>query len=100
MPLVASWPLVCQSTGWLYQPLWSAGRLRVVCTEAGAVLSYAKASDDAAADVFPALSVQAPLTVRLVPSGPVYVPLSQLAIPLSASRPELCQSTGWLYQPL
>jgi hypothetical protein len=65
----------------------------------GAVLSYLKAVE-AADELLPARSVQLPLIVKPVPSGPLYVPLEQLSIPLVASVPVVDQSTAWLYQPL
>ena len=53
----------------------------------GAVASYLNAADAATGEAFPASSKHMPLTVRPVPSGPLYVPLEQLAIPESRVRP-------------
>ena len=48
----------------------------------------------------PALSRHVPDTLRLVPSGPVYVALPHDAIPETPSVPENDPETPWLYQPL
>ena len=98
IPDVASVPDVVQATAWLYQPFESAARPKAVDAD-GAVASYLNAAEAADADTLPALSVHVPLTVRPVPSGPLYVPLEQLAIPDVASVPDVVQATAWLYQP-
>jgi hypothetical protein len=98
IPDVASVPDVVHATAWLYQPFESAARPKAVDAD-GAVASYLNVAEAAAADTLPALSVHVPLTVRPVPSGPLYVPLEQLAIPDVASVPDVVQATAWLYQP-
>ena len=61
-------PDAVKATGWLYQPFESGGRDNPTET-VGLDASYSNGSLLALA-VLPALSVQVPLTVALVESGP------------------------------
>ncbi len=68
MPAVASLPATLMVSGWLYQPLLSAGRL-ALAVAVGGVESYL--SGRFAVPTLPALSVQEPPTVALSLSGPL-----------------------------
>jgi hypothetical protein len=94
---VASDPENVPSTGWLYQPFASGGRDAEADT-LGAVPSYWSANEPELL-VFPAASVQVPLTDALLESGPEYVVDVQTAIPDVASVPANDTATPWLYQP-
>ena len=69
IPEVASVPLQVIPSGWLYQPPWSGPRAGVALTD-GSVSSNFNGKL-LAAEVFPALSVQLPLTLVLAASGPL-----------------------------
>jgi hypothetical protein len=68
MPAVVSVPATLTVSGWLYQPLVSAGRL-AVAVAVGGVASYLRGL--LAVVTLPALSVQEPLTDVLPLSGPL-----------------------------
>jgi len=65
----------------------------------GGVASYLNAGEAPPARL-PALSVQEPLTVVLVVSGPWYITSVHASIPEPPSLPRNVTRTGWLYQPL
>src|SRR4029077_4787455 len=81
------------------EPFRSTGFGLTDAVTTGSVLSYLNSAEAAGAEVLPALSVQVPETLRPVPSGPLYVPLEQLAIPEVASVPVVVCPTGAVYQP-
>jgi hypothetical protein len=68
MPAVVSVPATLTVSGWLYQPLVSAGRLPVAVA-VGGVASYFKGR--LAVVTLPALSVQEPPTDVFPLSGPL-----------------------------
>ena len=92
-----SLPLALKSTGWLYQLPESGPRDREMLTDGG-VASYLKLKEPPVAE-FPALSVQAPLKLPLVVSGPLYVNELHDAMPDVASLALTPIENGWLYQP-
>jgi hypothetical protein len=83
-------------TGWLYQPFESAGRDSPAET-AGLDASYENATLVAFADL-PAASVQLPVTVALVESGPEYV-VGEHETPPEKEVPLTVAGSAWLYQP-
>jgi hypothetical protein len=84
-------------TGWLYQPLWSGRREAVHPVMVGGAASYLRAT--LAGAVFPALSIQLPLTLALGLSGPLYVVEVHEVKPEIDHPPINETGTGWLYQP-
>jgi hypothetical protein len=88
-------PLTDPATGWLNHPFESAARAGVTVT-VGVEASNLNAPLVASA-VFPALSMQLPLTVALVVSGPAYVVGVHEAMP-ETELPDTLAATGWLYQ--
>src|SRR5919109_2100250 len=83
-------------TAWLCQPFASGGR--AVPVAPGAVASYLSGTD--AGVVFPALSLQVPLTVVAAVSGPAYVAVGeQDSSPDVSSVPAKPTLSAWLYQP-
>ena len=79
-------------TGWLYQPLLSGGRSKVMLLIVGPEPSYL--IDTPPDAVLPALSVQ----LALADPPPPNVPELQDAIPERLSLPDALKPTGWLYQ--
>ena len=96
-PDVESVPVNVIPTGWLYQPSWSACRATPAPVTTGGVESYLIATPVEL--TLPALSVQLAPTEPEGPSGPLYVPELQEAIPERPSLPLAVNPTGWLYQP-
>src|SRR5437870_4182654 len=90
MPEPPSEPWKTTWTAWLYQPLLSGGRSKVMLSIEGPDESYF--TDTPAEPVFPAASVQ------LAPDEPGIVPEEHDAIPERLSLPLALKSTGWLYQ--
>ncbi len=86
------------STGLLYQPFASGGRVGPPVT-VGGLPSYLIVIEREA--LLPALSLQVPVTVAPPLSGPPYVPPPvQDATPEAPSSPETPTSTGFVYHPL
>src|SRR5207248_1750987 len=96
-PETASVPENETVSAWLYQPFASAPRDGVAVTEGPWASNWNAVAT--APLVFPALSLQVPLTETPLLSGPEYVTCVQDAMPEAASLPPYCTVNWWLYQP-
>src|SRR5215211_7035990 len=98
MPDVASLPLQSMRNGWLYQPSWSAPLAAVAVVPNGAVASYLTTTESD--ELLPASSVQLPVRVVPVVSGPLYVTAGlQVSMPDRSSVPLHEIETGARYHP-
>src|SRR5436189_456802 len=94
---MASMPEKETVRAWLYQPFASGPRDGVAVAEGPWSSNWNVVATGPL--VFPALSLQVPLTEAPPLSGPEYVTCVQDAMPEGASLPPYCTVSGWLYQP-